>query len=291
MCLIHPFWKNVVSSTLGLQNLERIKTTGSGWSIRSLVCKAHNMGSDPVIAIVLLWSFLVHLYYWCTKKLISTFSWPQEISGTERKERKGQGSTLEPPTSCEVLLTDSTPVLHHKIHKNSKQQWELRSKLGSFTMLMPFPARISQTIHPAPKFFGLHHSHDCRWWGARSKVVFSPLCAIGAGNGAPSGDNVKKRKIAEHIILLRTNPNISDAEEKDMLDYLYTCQYQMRGILTVSLGRIEDPNSENFTHAVFMRFQQKEDIAKFQSSAYYSKVLDGYVKPVSYVRLTMAWFL
>ncbi|XP_047081301.1 uncharacterized protein LOC124692045 isoform X3 [Lolium rigidum] len=149
-------------------------------------------------------------------------------------------------------------------------------------MLMPFPARISQTIHPAPKFFGLHHSHDCRWWGARSKVVFPPLCAIGAGNGAPSGDNVKKRQIAEHIILLRTNPNISDAEEKDMLDYLYTCQYQMRGILTVSLGRIEDPNSENFTHAVFMRFQQKEDIAKFQSSAYYSKVLDGYVKPVSY---------
>ncbi|KAM0902752.1 hypothetical protein ACQ4PT_019051 [Festuca glaucescens] len=149
-------------------------------------------------------------------------------------------------------------------------------------MLMPFPARISQTIHPAPKFFGLHHPHDCRWWGARSKVVLSPLCAIGAGDGAPSGDNVKKRKIAEHIILLRTNPNISDAEEKDMLDYLYTCQYQMRGILTVSLGRIEDPNSENFTHAVFMRFQQKEDIAKFQSSAYYSKVLDGYVKPVSY---------
>lgn len=122
-------------------------------------------------------------------------------------------------------------------------------------------------------------------------MVFPPLCAIGAGNGAPSGDNVKKRQIAEHIILLRTNPNISDAEEKDMLDYLYTCQYQMRGILTVSLGRIEDPNSENFTHAVFMRFQQKEDIAKFQSSAYYSKVLDGYVKPVSYVRLTMAWFL
>ncbi|CAN6290940.1 unnamed protein product [Urochloa humidicola] len=67
-----------------------------------------------------------------------------------------------------------------------------------------------------------------------------------------------------------------------MLDYLYTSQYQMRGILAVSLGRIEDPNSENFTHAVFMRFQQKEDIAKFQSSAYYSKILDEHVKPVSY---------
>lgn len=88
----------------------------------------------------------------------------------------------------------------------------------------------------------------------------------------------------EHIILLRAKPNISDAEEKDMLDYLYTSQYQMRGILAVSLGRIEDPNSDNFTHAVFMRFQQKQDIAEFQSNAYYSKVVDEHVKPVSYVR-------
>jgi hypothetical protein len=40
----------------------------------------------------------------------------------------------------------------------------------------------------------------------------------------------------EHIILLRAKPDISDAEEKDMLDYLYTSQYQMRGILAVSLG-------------------------------------------------------
>ena len=58
-------------------------------------------------------------------------------------------------------------------------------------------------------------------------------------------------------------------------------------ICLLDAGRIEDPNSESFTHAVFMRFQQKEDIAKFQSSKYYSKVLDDYVKPVSYVRLTM----
>ncbi|CAD6238912.1 unnamed protein product [Miscanthus lutarioriparius] len=39
-------------------------------------------------------------------------------------------------------------------------------------------------------------------------------------------------------------------------------------------GCIEDPNRENFTHAVFTRFQQKEDITKFQSSAYYSKIVD-----------------
>jgi len=47
----------------------------------------------------------------------------------------------------------------------------------------------------------------------------------------------------EHIILLRAKPNISDAEEKDMLDYLYTSQYQMRGILTISLGERLIPTS------------------------------------------------
>jgi len=47
----------------------------------------------------------------------------------------------------------------------------------------------------------------------------------------------------EHIILLRAKPNISGAEEKDMLDYLYTSQYQMRGILTISLGERLIPTS------------------------------------------------
>jgi hypothetical protein len=56
-------------------------------------------------------------------------------------------------------------------------------------------------------------------------------------------------------------------------------------VYVLDAGRIEDPNRENFTHAVFMRFQHIEDVAKFQSSAYYSKILDEHVKPVSYVRL------
>ncbi|KAF8780261.1 hypothetical protein HU200_001932 [Digitaria exilis] len=121
-----------------------------------------------------------------------------------------------------------------------------------------------------------------RWLGTGKKTILSTRGVLESSNGAPSGGLVKKRKIVEHIILLRANPNISDAEEKDMLDYLYTSQYQMRGILAVSLGRIEEPNCEKFTHAVFMRFQQKEDIAEFQSCAYYSKILDEHVKPVSY---------
>ncbi|KAI4967448.1 hypothetical protein ZWY2020_025889 [Hordeum vulgare] len=153
-------------------------------------------------------------------------------------------------------------------------------------MLIPFLAQTSHTTRPVASCSRLHRRHParnfgryCRWWGARSKAIHSPRSVFGPTNGASPSDIVKKRKIVEHIILLRAKPNISDAEEKDMLDYLYTSQYQMRGY---SLCRIEDPNSENFTHAVFIRFQQKEDIAKFQSSSYYSKVLDEHVKPVSY---------
>ncbi|CAN6321785.1 unnamed protein product [Urochloa humidicola] len=161
-------------------------------------------------------------------------------------------------------------------------------------MLAPASAQVPHIIRPVASFFGLRQrsvlnwDRYCRWPGTGNKTILSTRDVLESSNGAPSGGLVKKRKIVEHIILLRAKPNISDAEEKDMLDYLYTSQYQMRGILTVSLGRIEDPNSENFTHAVFMRFQWKEDIAKFQSSAYYSKILDEHVKPVSYI-LSLRW--
>ncbi|KAL6654984.1 hypothetical protein ACP70R_005810 [Stipagrostis hirtigluma subsp. patula] len=155
-------------------------------------------------------------------------------------------------------------------------------------MLVPTSAQMPHTVRPIANCFGLHQSsilnldRCCRWWGTGKKMILPTRSMLESSNGAPSGRLVKKRKIVEHIILLRAKPNISDDEEKDMLDYLYTSQYQMRGILAISLGRIEDPNSENFTHAVFMRFQQGEDIAKFQSSSYYSKILDEHIKPVSY---------
>ncbi|KAL6593080.1 hypothetical protein ACP70R_049166 [Stipagrostis hirtigluma subsp. patula] len=157
----------------------------------------------------------------------------------------------------------------------------LASVPGSLPLLLPRP---SLPTYGDPSRIDLSVLGDvgCRWWGTGKKMILPTRSMLESSNGAPSGRLVKKRKIVEHIILLRAKPNISDDEEKDMLDYLYTSQYQMRGILAISLGRIEDPNSENFTHAVFMRFQQGEDIAKFQSSSYYSKILDEHIKPVSY---------
>lgn len=44
------------------------------------------------------------------------------------------------------------------------------------------------------------------------------------------------RGVVEHICLIRAKEDLSEEQEKDMLDYLYTTQYQMRGIIAISLG-------------------------------------------------------
>ncbi|KAI3707030.1 hypothetical protein L6452_25192 [Arctium lappa] len=92
------------------------------------------------------------------------------------------------------------------------------------------------------------------------------------------------RKVVEHICLLKAKVDLSDADEKDMLDFLYTCQYQMRGVLAISLGelcygRISYQNLESYTHAVFMRFQKREDLAKFYENPFYLGVLKDHVTP------------
>ncbi|XP_020082267.1 stress-response A/B barrel domain-containing protein UP3-like isoform X4 [Ananas comosus] len=108
------------------------------------------------------------------------------------------------------------------------------------------------------------------------------VTGLSSGDGVPGDGFVKKRKIVEHIFLLKAKDDLTEHDEKDMLDYLYTCQYQMSGILAISLGRIEVPNTDNFTHALYMRFQKKEDLAKFYKNSYYSKILREHVTPFSY---------
>ncbi|XP_031501519.1 stress-response A/B barrel domain-containing protein UP3 isoform X2 [Nymphaea colorata] len=88
-----------------------------------------------------------------------------------------------------------------------------------------------------------------------------------------------KRKIVEHIVLLKAKSDLLEDDEKDMLDSLYTSQYHMSGILAISLGRIADPNDDGCTHGVYMRFQRKEDLAKFYQNPLYRKVLEEHVLP------------
>ncbi|XP_057764277.1 stress-response A/B barrel domain-containing protein UP3 isoform X2 [Salvia miltiorrhiza] len=108
----------------------------------------------------------------------------------------------------------------------------------------------------------------------RGNVVVSSVEEGISGTGAQ-----RKRKVVEHICLVKAKEDLSEEEEKDMLDFLYTTQYQMRGIVAMSLGRICDQNPEQCTHAIFMRFQTKEDLAKFYENTFYTKVLKEHVMP------------
>ncbi|CAN1220186.1 Stress-response A/B barrel domain-containing protein UP3 [Linum perenne] len=108
----------------------------------------------------------------------------------------------------------------------------------------------------------------------------SRLVSVSASNGGDSSLGVEKtRKVVEHVCLLKAKRDLAEEDEKNMLDYLYTCQYQMRGIVAISVGRISNENVENYTHAVFMRFQRKEDIAKFYKNPFYLGILEEHVTP------------
>lgn len=106
--------------------------------------------------------------------------------------------------------------------------------------------------------------------------------------GKGSSTNVEtKRKVVEHISLLKAKEDLSDEDEKDMLDFLYTTQYQMGGIIAISLGRLFNQNVGSYTHAVYMRFQRREDLAKFYENPFYMGVLKDHVKPYCHVRPDM----
>ncbi|VVB07421.1 unnamed protein product [Arabis nemorensis] len=108
----------------------------------------------------------------------------------------------------------------------------------------------------------------------------NPKVAFCSGDDQISSTKSKKtRKVVEHLCLLKAKENLSEEQEKDMLDYLYTSQYQMRGIVAISVGCIGDRNEEDYTHGLYMRFQRKEDLDKFYENPFFLKVLNEHVTP------------
>ena len=62
------------------------------------------------------------------------------------------------------------------------------------------------------------------------------------------------------------------------IDHLYGVYF-----LIAPAGRISEENLENYTHAVYMRFQIKEDLAKFYENSFYLGVLKKHVMPYCHV--------
>ncbi|XP_057978170.1 uncharacterized protein LOC131164758 [Malania oleifera] len=139
------------------------------------------------------------------------------------------------------------------------------SRCGSSSLLRKCPFNASRL----DRHMSIRFRRRKNW-----RVLFS------ASDGLNSGSAMKrKRQVVEHICLLKAKDELSDKEENDMLDYLYTTQYQMRGIIAMSLGRLSDQNVENYTHAVYMRFQIKEDLLKFYENPFYLRVIKEHVMP------------
>lgn len=131
---------------------------------------------------------------------------------------------------------------------------------------------------------------DSKKWGSSNELCFRVGFSASDGLSLDSSDDsdfIKKRKVVDHITLLKAKEGLSDEDEKDMLDHLYTSQYQMGGIIAISLGLVRNQNLDGYTHAVYMRFQGKEDLAMFYENAFYLGVLKDHVMPYSHVRPSM----
>ncbi|KAJ8749197.1 hypothetical protein K2173_018670 [Erythroxylum novogranatense] len=119
---------------------------------------------------------------------------------------------------------------------------------------------------------GISHLH---FWRGR----YGGLALSASKFESSNLDMKKKRQVVEHICLLKAKEDVSEEDEMGMLDHLYTSQYQMRGIVTVSLGRVSNEVEGKYTHALCMRFQRKDDVARFYDNPFYLEILKEHVMP------------
>ncbi|KAH1049051.1 hypothetical protein AAZX31_08G012100 [Glycine max] len=161
----------------------------------------------------------------------------------------------------------------------SKKLSAKQQKMGFVMQCSSYGTCISICIsHRFPQTslsFHVPAHHWNRFKSARRNQRMMVLCSV--DDRSYNLDSPRKIKIVEHVCLLKAKHDLSEEEENDMLGYLYTTQYQMGGVVAISLGRISSPNPERYTHALFMRFQKKENLEKFYENPFYMKVLKDYV--------------
>lgn len=156
------------------------------------------------------------------------------------------------------------------------------SSSGTFVPIC-VPRQFAQT----PLSF--HTYHWNRFKSTRKNQRITVFCSVEERSSNLGSE--RKRKIVEHVCLLKAKQDLSEEEENDMLDHLYTTQYQMAGVVAISLGRISAPNPERYTHALFMRFQKKENLEKFYGNPFYLKVLKDHVMTYCHVCTNMDYLI
>lgn len=63
-------------------------------------------------------------------------------------------------------------------------------------------------------------------------------------------------------------------EKATIVSFVGTCLYDN---VVALVGRVSASNAENYTHALYMRFQTKENLEKFYENPFYLKVLKEHV--------------
>jgi hypothetical protein len=74
------------------------------------------------------------------------------------------------------------------------------------------------------------------------------------------GMKAKTRTVVDHAVLFRMKDELTKEQEQEMLDALFTLQYQTKGVLYLSAGRVLEKTADGVTHALFARFAKKEDV-------------------------------
>ncbi|KAK7358646.1 hypothetical protein VNO77_00584 [Canavalia gladiata] len=170
----------------------------------------------------------------------------------------------------------------HNQRQKATEKWVLQCNAQAMALVFLFVFLIDS---PKPLYLFKVTYHWNRLKNARKNQRMMVLC--GVDHRSSNLGSERKRKVVEHVCLIKAKRNLSEEEENDMLDYLYTTQYQMGGVVAISLGRVSAPNSERYTHALFMRFQKKDNLEKFYENPFYLKVLKDRVMTYCHVCTNM----
>jgi hypothetical protein len=95
-----------------------------------------------------------------------------------------------------------------------------------------------------------------------SDVVITSLGPIPPMNTATEVVKAPKRRICEHVVVMRLKEDVDPQQEAEMLDVLWSLQFHFDSIAFLSTGRLIK-GKEGWTHALHIRFENKESLVAY----------------------------
>ncbi|CAM6094979.1 unnamed protein product [Calypogeia fissa] len=157
---------------------------------------------------------------------------------------------------------------------------------SSFEFAHPF----TSSSKGLPNFWNPESIHNP--FRPRRKMSQNRLHFIRAGVEEAVNDNevpFRTRKVLEHVVLFKMQDTMTEEQEKEMLDSLWSLQYQVKNVLCTTVGRLVQKTPEGFTHALFSRFPNKQAVDDYMESPTRWRVAQDLVIPY-YLGLMMVDF-